>query len=140
MVKIKEDKNTGGVFVEDTDKFMDNIEKKVYQEFLDKKIVILSQGNMSNTEFKLKFDSEYNKYKKELKKLLRSSYRNVFNPLKTLEGLEYIWYKYEFIGVLTDDYVDGQRDRMYNSMQFPDIDIKNKVMAIKNKISKKFKL
>jgi len=140
MVKIKECKKTGGVIVDDTDKFMESIEKRVYKEFLDKKIVILTQGNISNKDFKKLFDEEYTNYKKELKKLLRSAYKNVFNPLKTLEGLEYIWYKYSFIGVLTEDYVDKQRERMYNSLQFPDIDIKNKVMAIKNKIRKKLKL
>lgn len=128
-----------GVSIENTEKFIDDIEKRVFQEWTDKKIHILSQGNMSNSEFKVFYDGKYNEYKKELKKLLRTAYKNVFNPLKTLEGLEYIWYKNVFIGVLSDDYVIEQRDRMYKAMEYPTMDIKNKVNSIKQKINKRFK-
>jgi len=137
MVKIIQ--NGEGVSLEDTDDFMKAIEKRVYEEFVEKKIVILNQGTLSDRKFKALFEYQYSMYKKELKKLLRTAYRNVFNPIKTIEGLEYIWCKYVFIGVLSEEYVIGQRDRMYKNMQFPDVDIKNKVIAIKNKINKRFK-
>jgi len=138
MVKIEKNKN-GGVYLEDTEKFMSDIEDSVYKEFLDKKIFILNQGNMSNDKFKALYEIQYSNYKKELKKLLRTAYRNVFNPIKTLQGLEYIWYKYVFIGVLSEEYVICQRDRMYNSMQYPNLEVKNKIEVIKQKINNRFK-
>lgn len=138
MVKITDNKK-GGVSIDDTDKFMKDIETRVYNEFVNKEIFILNQNNLSNEEFKVLYDNEYNNYKKELKKLLRTAYKNVFNPLKTLEGLEYIWCKYIFIGVLSEEYVEGQRNRMYSSMNTPDLDIRNKVDKIKQKINKRFK-
>lgn len=137
MVKIIQ--NGEGVSLEDTNNFMKAIETKVYNDFVEKKIVILNQGHMSDTEFKMLFDEQYNKYKKEMKKLLRTAYKNVFNPIKTIEELEYVWCKYVFIGVISEEYVLSQRNRLYENMQFPDIDIKNKVQAIKNKINKRFK-
>jgi len=138
MVKIEKNKN-GGVYLEDTEKFMSDIEDSVYKEFLDKKIFILNQGNMSNDKFKALYEIQYSNYKKELKKLLRTAYRNVFNPIKTLQGLEYIWYKYVFIGVLSEEYVICQRDRMYNAMQYPNLEVKNKIEVIKQKINNRFK-
>jgi len=138
MVKITDNKK-GGVSIDDTDKFMKDIESRVYNEFVNKEIFILNQNKLSNEEFKVLYDNEYSRYKKELKKLLRTAYKNVFNPLKTLEGLEYIWYKYIFIGVLNEEYVEGQRNRMYSSMNTPSLDIRNKVDKIKQKINKRFK-
>jgi len=138
MAKIVDNKK-GGVSLEDTEDFMKSIEERVYSEFVNKDIVILNQGTAPDKEFKVMFDNEYNKYKKELKKLLRSAYKNIFNPIKTLEGLEYIWYKYTFIGVLDEEYVEGQRERMYKSMEIPDIDIRKKVEVIKQKINNRFK-
>jgi len=138
MVKITDNKK-GGVSIDDTNKFMEDIESRVYNEFVNKEIFILNQNKLSNEEFKVLYDNEYSRYKKELKKLLRTAYKNVFNPLKTLEGLEYIWYKYIFIGVLNEEYVEGQRNRMYSSMNTPSLDIRNKVDKIKQKINKRFK-
>lgn len=138
MVKIIENK-TGGVTLQDTENFIKNIEKRVFDEWKEKKIVILNQGSMSNREFKVKFDTQFDEYKKELKKLLRSAYKNVFNPIKTLEGLEYLWYKYIFIGVLDEEYVEMQRNRMYKAMEYPSIDIQEQALKIKQKINKRFK-
>ncbi|MFW6272657.1 MAG: hypothetical protein ACOC2U_02615, partial [bacterium] len=106
MVKIKENKK-GGVEIEETEELMQRIQKKVFEEFENNEISILHQGSLSNEEFKKLYEEQYSNYKKELKKLLRTAYKNVFNPLKTLEGLEYIWYKYVFIGVLDEEYVEG---------------------------------
>ena len=138
MIKIKEN-SEGGVFLENTEKFISDIEKKVFNEWEKGDITILNQNGMSDKKFEFIYNNAYNEYKKDLKKLLRSAYLNVFNPLKTLEGLEYLWHKNVFIGVLNDDYVEEQRDRMYKAMQYPNIDIKNKVEAIKQKINKRFK-
>jgi len=137
-MEIKNNKN-GGIDIINTEKFMCDIEKKVYNEFLSKKFIILSQGNNSNTVFKIMYDTEYNKYLKELKKTLRGAYKNIFNPIKTINDLEYIWCKYVFIGVLDDDYVIKQRNRLYDNMNNPTDEVKLKIQRIKEKINKRIK-
>jgi hypothetical protein len=132
MVKLK--KLDDGVELVEVDEMLERVEKRVLTEWNEGKISILNQGKMSNREFKAKFDAHFTQYKKELKKLFRGAYRDLFNPLKTLEELEYMWYKYQFIGILDSEYVEEQRNRMYRQMQFPDISVKNYVMKIKNKI------
>ena len=129
----------GGIILSDTEKFMSDIEKRVYTEFLNKEISILTQGNLDNNTFKLLYETEYKNYSKELKKTLRSAYKNIFNPYRTLEDLEYIWAKYVFIGVLSEEYVIKQRSRLYDNMRNPTDDIKLKVQKIKEKINNRFK-
>ena len=136
---MKIEKNSSDGIDLDINQEYEEMKTKINQMLIEGEIKILSQGNISDQDFEKLFNIEYDKYHKELKKCLRKAYINAFNPYKTLMGLEFIWLKYITIGVLDQDYVNSQRDRMYNSMKYPDIDIKNKVENLKQKIIKKFK-
>jgi len=132
--------NDGGIEVNLNDRFYDDIELRVFSLIENKEIKILSQGSKSNEEFEKEFKNIEKKYNKEMKSLLRNAYKGLFNPIDIFEQFEFIMFKYMYIGLLTEESVEYQRNRFYNSLKYPSIDVKQKVMRLKEKFNKKFKL
>lgn len=119
-----------------TDNMMNEIEKEVFNMFEKGEIIKLSQGKLSNEEFEKLFNEYSSQYIKELKKIIRSGYKQVFNPYNMLYDFELLMYKYYFIGVLDYEHVELQRNKMYNQLYSPDNELKSQVEKIKNKFKK----
>lgn len=100
---------------EDIDK---KVSKEIYRKFLNKELVKID-GN-SYEELEKKFKSETKKYKKRIAKLLKNSYKMFNNKLDMLYELELLWQEMEFIGLVDDEWVQYQRERLYRELNNPE--------------------
>lgn len=92
---------------------------------------------------------EHKAMKKRINKLFRKSYKFLYKPNDFIDEYENILAEYTFKGVVSDEWSDYQRKRLYNELNKPEEfkefteDVKQKILARKDKavkyVSKKVK-
>lgn len=102
----------------------------------------MKEKNNKEVWARVKTEEEYWKkhkeMKKEIKKLFRSSYKMLNDPEGFIKKYELMLAKYEFIGVVSSEWVDGQRKRLYNELNKPS-EFKESVVRAKDKLKSKGK-
>lgn len=97
---------------------------------------LFKKGKIKPVETEQEFWSEYKKDKKRISKLFRKSYKAFSNPISFIEEYENILAEMEFKGLVTPEWVQGQRERLYREMNKPD-EFKEWVSGMKDRIYNK---
>lgn len=92
---------------------------------------------------------EHKQMKKRINKLFRKSFKFLYKPNDFIDEYENILAEYTFKGVVSDEWADSQRKRLYNELNKPEEfkefteDVKQKILSRKDKavdyVSKKVK-
>jgi hypothetical protein len=82
---------------------------------------------------------EHKKMKKEISNLFRKSYKMLTKPEEFLEKYENMLAKYEFKGVISEEWSQKQRERLYRELNKPE-EFKEWVKKGKENLKKKLKI
>ncbi len=81
---------------------------------------------------------KHKEYKKKINKLFRKSYKFLTDPLGFVNEFENILAEMEFIGLVSMEWTQGQRERLYREMNKPS-EFKQWIIDSRENIRNKFK-
>lgn len=93
---------------------------------------------LKKVETEKEYWQKHKEMKKDIKKLFRSSYKLMHNPNEFIKKYDLMLSKYEFIGVISSEWADEQRIRLFNEMNKPE-EFKDWVSDVKKGLSEKKK-
>lgn len=123
-------KQKGEELSKDKNKIQDKANQHVFE--------LYKEGVLKRVETENEFWTEFKKYKKKINKLMRKSYKFFGEPKEFIEQFENILAEMVFVGVVTEEWAQGQRERLYRELNKPE-EFKDWVDEGKKKIKEKFR-